>query len=884
MTKPALVRVGGVLLLGVALGGCDAPQGDEPPAQKKAALTTTLFKPWVGYPTGSAPEAVAIGDLNADGRKDVAMVTSTRASEPNANTLHVFLQASDGTLQAPAKYPLGWYPQSVDVGDVNGDGRPDVVAGSNGDGIAVLLQNAAGTLDPMVRYATVRSLSVKIGDFNGDGRMDVAGLGNGGWGEGLAVFLQTAAGTLAAPVPYAVPHGGQDELEVGDLDGDGRTDLVVGNQFPYSAPDFWVLLQNANGTLAAPVAYAVPGNGVWDTTNGLGVGDTNGDGRADVIMSYGGNRPTTFIGRFSQNAQGTLDTPTAFGSYDIPRAVDVADVDSDGRKDVLVTHPGWLQLGVYRQAATGELGAEELYAIPYSAGDKAQSMAVGDVTGDGLPDVVLTDYNIVVGLVVLAHVDDVPPAVAVTAPTGGFRLAGVPLEVTWTASDNLGLAGFDVSVSLDAGSSYAPIAGCTALPAAARSCTWASPGPADASVRLRVVARDAAGNQGTADAAIDLFAPGIVVTAPAAGSVIQAGTTVNLTWNHNLPAGGTVRVELSRDGGASFATLAAAAPNTGSFLWLATGPVTADARVRVTSNGIAASGGSGAFAIIAGTVSVTAPVTGATWPIGTAQAITWTTNVPAGGTVRVELSRDGGATYVVLAAAAPNSGSFAWTSTAPATASAVVRVSANGDVPATGVSGRFALAAAALAVTAPAAGTTWAIGATRAVTWTSNLAPTGTVRIELSRNGGSSFTTLASSVANTGSFTWTASGSTTTSAVVRVSANGAPAASGVSGRFSLVTPTLSVTAPNTSVTWLVGSVHAITWTHNLGAGAPFKLEVSRNGGSSWSTIATSVLGGATSGSYDWTVPSPRSDTSRVRVTWTANTAVQDTSNASFKIR
>ena len=128
------------------------------------------------------------------------------------------------------------------------------------------------------------------------------------------------------------------------------------------------------------------------------------------------------------------------------------------------------------------------------------------------------------------------------------------------------------------------------------------------------------------------------------------------------------------------------------------------------------------------------------------------------------------------------------------------------------------------------------------------------MKIELSRNGGSTYTTLASTAPNTGSFAWTATGSATTTAIVRVSANGFTA-SGVSGKFSLVAASVTVTSPNTAVTWTIGTVHAITWTHNSGAGAQFKIEVSRSG--VWSVITSAVTGGgATSGSYNWTVTGP----------------------------
>jgi hypothetical protein len=112
-----------------------------------------LFQPYVAIPTGSWPEAVAIGDVNGDGLNDVLMVTSSYSDPANDNMLHVWTQNPDGTLAPRVKYPIGGRPQSVAIGDVNGDGLNDVVV-ANGAGIGVFTQNADGTLDPMMFYPT----------------------------------------------------------------------------------------------------------------------------------------------------------------------------------------------------------------------------------------------------------------------------------------------------------------------------------------------------------------------------------------------------------------------------------------------------------------------------------------------------------------------------------------------------------------------------------------------------------------------------------------------------------------------------------------------------------------------------------------------------------
>ena len=142
-------------------------------------------------------------------------------------------------------------------------------------------------------------------------------------------------------------------------------------------PNVSVLPALANGTFGAAAEYAVGGNLL---TQGIGVGDVTGDGRNDVVASYGGNSPSGRLGVFAQSPAGTLVAPPVpYQSYDIPSAVEVSDVDRDGRSDAIVVHEGWLRVGLYRGQAGGQLAGEDLYPVPYSNGGNPQGLAVGDV-------------------------------------------------------------------------------------------------------------------------------------------------------------------------------------------------------------------------------------------------------------------------------------------------------------------------------------------------------------------------------------------------------------------------------------------------------------------------------------------------------------------------
>ncbi len=357
-----------------------------------------LFKPYVAYPTGSWPEAVAIGDVNGDGRKDVVLVTSYYVDAAHDYKLFVFLQNASGGIDPPIIYPAG-NGKSVAIGDLNGDGRADVVVTAS-NGIGVFYQNSSHGLDPMVTYASnhqsfSNTYKLKIGDFNHDGRLDVVSIDWGTQSYDVDIFYQNASGTFDTPVTYTVTHGGYDDLEVGDINNDGLTDIIVMSGQSL-LPNIGVLIQKPDGSFNSPIYYSVGQNIL---TQGVGVGDVDGDLLSDIIVTYGGNAGE--IGVFTQNNSGTLNSVVSHTAYDCPGPVEIADVTGDGKKDIVVAHGGWNALGVYLQNSSGVLQPEELYPIPYATNYNPHGIAVGDINGDGRNDVVIADYNN--GLVVLYH-------------------------------------------------------------------------------------------------------------------------------------------------------------------------------------------------------------------------------------------------------------------------------------------------------------------------------------------------------------------------------------------------------------------------------------------------------------------------------------------------
>jgi Bacterial Ig-like domain (group 3)/FG-GAP-like repeat/NHL repeat len=229
------------------------------------------FQPQTSYSGLSNPSSVAVGDFNGDGILDLVVANFGGAS----NSVSVLLGNGDGTFQSETPYPTGHSPYSVAVGDFNGDGKLDLVAANNADStVSILLGNGDGTFQTQHTYMVGDGpSSVVIGDFNSDGKLDLAV--NNSYDSNVSVLLGNGDGTFQAQVPYTVdpaPNG----VVAGDFDGDGVLDLATAN---WNSNSISILLGDGDGTFRTSISYPAA------RIHSLSVGDFNGDGLPDLVMS-----------------------------------------------------------------------------------------------------------------------------------------------------------------------------------------------------------------------------------------------------------------------------------------------------------------------------------------------------------------------------------------------------------------------------------------------------------------------------------------------------------------------------------------------------------------------------------------------------------------------
>jgi len=307
-------------------------------------------------------------DFNGDSKTDFVAA--------GFNTLEIKL-ASNGEFVPGVTLSGG---ETVLTGDFNSDGKQDI-ASASGAKVQVHFGNGDGTFQAAIQFATPSTL-VKIakGDFNADGKTDLAAAYAGNQ-AGVLVLLQNASNALTVSAQY--PTGGvPTDVAAADVNADGRPDLIVTDAGQFGSQSviggLRILYSNPNGTFQNAVSLAV-----GQHPKAISTGDLNGDGKTDLVVTTEGPNFGDFIAVILVTGN-TLGTPNLIRTDFGPQSPIVADFNGDGKRDIFVPHCCGDVTNTFMVGnGDGTFGTEQFFPT----GGDLTSGRVADFNGDGKPDI-----------------------------------------------------------------------------------------------------------------------------------------------------------------------------------------------------------------------------------------------------------------------------------------------------------------------------------------------------------------------------------------------------------------------------------------------------------------------------------------------------------------
>jgi hypothetical protein len=348
-------------------------------------------------PLGSIPRSLVLGDVNEDGKPDVAVVSG----RGDGRQISIHLGTGTGSFGPASNFAVVQNPGSLMFGDFDIDGKLDLAVFSSMQQpnsievdtlIFVLAGDGAGSFAaPRVTRFAGLSCSAVLGDFNHDGKLDFAVLNLTRPTEdqlfvvGVAILIGDGYGSFGAPNNIALtetftPFCG--DVVVGDFNNDGKLDVAAGS----GLNEVFILPGDGNGNFGTAIGST---GGAGAGLGGFASGDFNADGNLDLVArGIAGMSLQLLLG----NGNGTFASPASIGDRGSSWVgqITVADVNHDGKTDLVIGANGDCCVSVFLGKGTGVFEDRRSLALALNAGGEI-SVATGDLNSDGKVDLVAAD-------------------------------------------------------------------------------------------------------------------------------------------------------------------------------------------------------------------------------------------------------------------------------------------------------------------------------------------------------------------------------------------------------------------------------------------------------------------------------------------------------------
>ncbi|MBK8553933.1 MAG: VCBS repeat-containing protein [Ignavibacteria bacterium] len=305
------------------------------------------------YAIGGQPGSICTGDIDGDGKIDII------ATRRNSTVLAVFRNTSNvGSISFAARvdFTVGTDPYSVSIGDLDGDGKPDLATANTGfagsNNVSVLRNvSTPGVIsfDPKIDLASgLGPIAICIGDIDGDGKNDLAVAANN---TNVSIYRNTSSVSIlsfAAPVNFTGGLVMRDML-IGDIDGDGKLDLITDNYNPGNISVLRNTSSSGNVSFASKVDFNAGGFG----NQSLAIGDIDGDTKPDLAIAYDNKTIVSICRNISSagvvNFENKIDfsPPSTVNSY----CAAIGDLNQDGKPELLSGNYSGTKLTIFKNNA-----------------------------------------------------------------------------------------------------------------------------------------------------------------------------------------------------------------------------------------------------------------------------------------------------------------------------------------------------------------------------------------------------------------------------------------------------------------------------------------------------------------------------------------------------
>jgi hypothetical protein len=393
-------------------------------------FVAAAFASKIAVPAGQGPTGIASADFDGDGRPDVVV------ADGDSTNIEVFLNKSTpGVFSFTQQYYFGLpnsdVPGAVAVGDMDGDGKPDIIVSTVLSPRIYVFLNTSTTgaisfANPVQFAQGSYCLGLTVGDCNGDGKPEIVEVNIAD--NTVSVYANNSTvGNLAFAARMNLTPGSSDvpyAVVVSDIDGDGMADIATADAGSNSISVF-----HNTGSPGGALSFAAYADfSVGGTPESIAAGDIDGDGKPDIVTGNFGDNTISLLHNTSSSGNVSFAASVALPAGSSPQAVAIGDLDGDGKPDVTTANFADNDVSVFRNTSTS--GTIALAAQVTYATDRAPfSIAAVDMDGDGFPDLSIAADNSNV-FDVLHNQGSVSASVTAFTPTSGP--AGTVVTITGT--------------------------------------------------------------------------------------------------------------------------------------------------------------------------------------------------------------------------------------------------------------------------------------------------------------------------------------------------------------------------------------------------------------------------------------------------------------------